>query len=313
MERSESALSGNGSSLCGGTLGAHPLHETSTCSPREFLLSLRWMAASVRQMAWEPFTPRGVAAFAAASLGRVLLVQLVVGLWAAGTATWCVGHTWWPTISAAIMQLPEQGQIRGGHLTWRKESPTVLAEARCLALTVDLLHGGKVRSPAHVQIEFGEHDVEVFSLFGYFQWRYPPGYVIAFARPDLQPWWGAWAPALLALLFLMTLTGLLFSWGVLATVFSGPVWLIGFFANRQLTWRGSWRLAGAGLVPGALFLSGAIVLYGLGALDPVGLLVAWVLHLVIGCLYLAISPFFLLRSPDAENHKTNPFQEPQTK
>lgn len=271
------------------------------------------MAASVRQIAWEPFTPRGVAAFAAASLGRVLLVQLVVGLWAAGTVTWCLGHTWWPTISAAILQLPEQGQIRGGRLTWRKESPTVLAEARCLALTVDLLHGGKVRSPAHVQIEFGEHDVEIFSLFGYSQWRYPPGYIIAFARPDLQPWWGAWAPALLALIFLVTLASLLLSWGVLATVFSGPVWLIGFFANRQLTWRGSWRLAGAGLVPGALLLSGAIVLYGLGALDPVGLLLAWVLHLVIGCLYLAICPLFLLRSPDAENHKTNPFREPQTK
>ncbi len=33
--------------------------------------------------AWEPFTPRGVAAFAGAGFGRLLLVQFIVALLAA--------------------------------------------------------------------------------------------------------------------------------------------------------------------------------------------------------------------------------------
>src|SRR5215510_14608302 len=103
------------------------------------------------RMAWQPFTPGGVAAFAQARLGRLLGVQLATALVAAGTIAWFVQTAWWPMITAAITRLPEQGEIRGRQLDWHGPVTQVLAENRFLALTVDLEHAGEVRSPAHVQ------------------------------------------------------------------------------------------------------------------------------------------------------------------
>jgi hypothetical protein len=95
-------------------------------------------------------------------------------------------------------------------------------------------------------------------------------------------------------------------WACLATVYALPAWLVGFFADRDLTLRGSWRLAGAALMPGALFLSAAIGLYGWGALDLVRLAVAAAVHLVMGWIYLFVSPLCLPRHP-AVTAVANPF------
>src|SRR5205807_1820555 len=76
-------------------------------------------------------------------------------------------------------------------------------------------------------------------------------------------------------------------------------WLLGFFANRDLSARGSWRLAGAALMPGALFLSGAIVLYGLGGLDPIQLAAAAGAHLLIGWIYIIAGVLAVSRHPEA--------------
>jgi hypothetical protein len=99
---------------------------------------------------------------------------------------------------------------------------------------------------------------------------------------------------------------LLCVWGLLAAVYCFPVWLMGLFANRALTWRRCWRLAGAALMPGAVFFTGAIALYGLGALDLVKLAAAAVVHLVFTWVYL---PLGVWRSPrlEPEVPAGNPF------
>ena len=258
--------------------------------------------------AWQPLTPRGVAAFAGAPLGRLLTVQVVVALLAAGAVVWFLHTAWFPVVTQAIERLPTQGELRDGRLDWRGDSPETLAEGRFLALVVDLRHEGQARSPAHVQIEFGQSDFQIFSLFGFLPWAYPRGCTVACNRPALEPWWGAWAPPLLAVAAGGVMVGLLLLWALLATAYSGAAWVLGFFANREATLRGSWRLAGAALMPGALFLSGAGVLYGLGTLDLVQLLAAGVLHLLIGWIYLLLSPWWLPRHPQAAEGKGNPFQ-----
>ena len=96
------------------------------------------------------------------------------------------------------------------------------------------------------------------------------------------------------------------TWACLATVCFLPVWLVGFFANRDLSLRGSWRLAGAALMPGALFMCAVVFLYGCCVMDLVGLAVAGALHLVISWVYLIISPLCLPRHPEAVA-KANPF------
>ncbi len=256
--------------------------------------------------AWQPLTVRGVAAFASASLGRLLLVQWIVALLAAGTVVWFLHKDWFPEIGQAIRQLPPQGALHDGILDWQGANPSLLAEGRFLALSVDLDHIGGARTPAQVQVEFGRADIQAISVLGYVSGAYPRGWAVAFDRTDLLPWWGAWAPEILAAVAGLVAVGLMASWACLATVYFLPAWLIGFFANRDLGLRGSWRLAGAALMPGALFMCAAVVLYGWGALDLVRLSVAGAVHCLIAWVYLVLSPLCLPRHP-AATAKANPF------
>ena len=77
---------------------------------------------------WEPFTPRGVAAFAARGFGRLLLVQFIVALLAAGAVVWFVDNIGFPAVTAAIQKLPPAGEIRSGKLDWPGRSPELLAD-----------------------------------------------------------------------------------------------------------------------------------------------------------------------------------------
>ncbi len=267
------------------------------------------MEASVDkpQVAWQPLTARGVAAFARESLGRLLLVQLVVALVAGGAVAWVLQSGWFPVIREAIERLPAQGEIHSGRLVWPEASSRRLAEGRLLALEVDLQHEGEARSPAHVQVEFGQADFKVISLFGYLQGAYPRGWIVAFNRPELKPWWGAWSPVILAVVIGLVVVALMLVWPILATVYCGPVWLIGFYANRELTLRGSWRLAGAALMPGALFLTAAIILYGIGAIDLIGLIAAAGFHFVLSWGYLVTGSLAVPPLPQFQPAKSNPF------
>jgi hypothetical protein len=266
-------------------------------------------SAAKRPFAWQPLTPRGVSAFAYARPGRLLAIQLVVALLTAGTVVWFLHVAWFPVVGQAVSQLPASGEIRAGTLDWHADSPVSLAEGRFLALTVDLKHSGVARSPAHVQVEFGQAGVKILSLLGFIERPYPPGRTIPFNRQDLVPWWGAWAPALLGIAALLVISGLMITWAVLATVYALPVGVLGFFANRDLNLVGSWRLAGAALMPGALLMGAAIFLYGSGAFGLIELAVAAGVHLVVGWAYLIASPLRLPLLPAATAGRENPFLE----
>ena len=259
--------------------------------------------------AWEPVTPRGVAAFARASFGRLFLVQSLAALIAAAAVGWFLARGIFPTVDAAVDALPDRGEIRHGRLDWHDDSPALLAEGGVLAFIVDLRHDGAVRSPADFALEFGTNSVLVYSLLGPAEFYYPPDYApgtyLPANKPDLQPLWGAWRPNLLALAVIATFLGLLLVWFGLATIYCLPVWLICFFGHRDVGLLGAWRLAGASLLPGALLLSITLVLYELGVCDLVQTLFIFGLHLVIGWIYLFVAPLFLRRG--AAPKTGNPF------
>jgi hypothetical protein len=209
-------------------------------------------------------------------------------------------------VTAAIEQLPPGTEVRSARLDWHGASPELLAEDRFLSVAVDLAHSGAVRSLAHFQVEFGRTNVVVHSLLGYLPVKYPAGWIIAFNRAELSPRWGAWRPVLLAAVVAAVVVSLLASWSLLAVIYCGPVWLIGYFANRELDARASWRLAGAALLPGALVMAVAIFLYSAGAVDLVQLGFVFAAHWVIGWIYLVASPFFAPRLGWAAGSK-NPF------
>ncbi len=255
--------------------------------------------------AWEPLTPRGVAAFARARLSRLLLVQFVIASLAAAAGVWFLSDGCFPTVRAAIRNLPVTGEIRAGRLDWPGHTPRLLAEGRFLAFIADPNHSSQIHSPADVQIEFGAQTIRIFSLLGYRDFSYPPDQIISFNRTELEPLWGAWEPELLAITVLAVVAGLMLAWAALATVYFLPVRLISFFANRDLDFRGSWKLAGAALMPSALLLTAAIVLFTLAALDLVQFCFIFAAHFALGWIYMFLSQLFLPRVVAAE--KGNPF------
>lgn len=260
------------------------------------------------ESAWQPFTPRGVARFACAPAGRLWMTQCVIALLAAAVVTWFVRVAWYPVVNEAVGNLPATGVIRAGQLSWDAGPPRMLAEGRFLSIAVDPALSGNFRGPAHVQVAFGSGSLEICSLLGCLHLPYPLNATFGLNHNDAMPWWGAWSPPILALGFGATLVGLLLVWRALGWVYCGPALLLAFFANRGLDGGGARRLSGAAQMPGALFLTLAVVCYGLGWMDPVRLLVAFAAHFVVSWVYLAVSPFFL---PSVEAVvKTNPFFTP---
>jgi hypothetical protein len=266
------------------------------------------MNVAASTFAWEPLTPRGVAAFARAKLSRLLLVQFIVALLAAASVVWFFDDGCFPTISAAIQKLPADGEIRSGKLDWRGDPSQMLADGKFLAFDVDLNHSGKIHSTADVQIEFGKDSVRVSSLLpGYSEIFYVPDRVAPFNRTELEPLWGAWDMDILFIAAATVTAGLLVSWWLLATIYFLPVWLLGFFANRKLNFRACWKLSGAALLPGALLMAAGVLLYDAGFLDLVSLGFIFAAHFALGWIYLFLSQLFLPRIPEEET-KANPFK-----
>ena len=103
------------------------------------------------KFAWEPFTPRGVAAFARASLERLLVVQPIIALLAAAAVVWVLSSGFFPTVDAAIQNLPPTGEISRGKLNLSVQSdrpPQILAEGHFLAITLDVQTGSATGAEA---------------------------------------------------------------------------------------------------------------------------------------------------------------------
>jgi hypothetical protein len=249
-------------------------------------------------------------------LWRLLLAELVVALLAATLTGWFLEEEWFPVVRAAIRQLPEQGEIRGQRLGWSGGSPVKLAGNHFLGLGVDLDHSGDLAGESQIQVEFGRGNLHIILPLGPVVVQYPAGWRIAFNRAELGPLWGAWEPALAAGVVVLTVAGLLVIWALLATVYCVPVRLITLYANRDLRLWQSWKLSGAALMPGALFLTFGMLVYGLGSMALAQLAVVWALHLAMGWIYLFVSPLFLPREPSAAAGRGNPFarsREPRKK
>ena len=259
---------------------------------------------------WEPITFKGVAGFAQAPLRRLLAVELVVALGVAICTAWFVATAWTPVFTAAIARLPEESVIRGGKLEWPDTTPATLAEESFLSIHVDPHGSGQAGQVADLQLEFRAQELRLQSIFGYATIPYPHGWIILLNRAKLEPWWGAWRPAVVAGAGVGAFFGLLTGWAFLALAYAFAVRLLSLYANRQITWLGCWKLASAALMPGALLVIGAILLYGLQRLSLVGLLLAGALHLLVGWAYLAGAPLCLPRIGAVLPPGANPFARP---
>ena len=258
--------------------------------------------------AWQPLTPRGVAAFAADSLGRLLLVQLLVAALVAAMAVWFVNDNWFPVARDAVQALPDHAELHDGHLLWTNTTPLRLAGNRFLALNVDDRNAGTLGREADVELALHDNHFVVGSLLGVMEFPYQRDWAISLCRADAIPWWGAWELPLLALLAGAVGLALLVSLWVLATLYTPFVKAFAFYANRQLGWRGSWKLASAALLPGAFVVAAGIFCYGSLGIDLLQLGLFYLLHFITTWVYIAASPFFLPKEPAVAAPSANPFQ-----
>ena len=256
--------------------------------------------------AWQPFTPRGVAAFATSTLTRVVLAQLAVALAVAAAVIWFLRVAWFPVVTAAIQELPATGMIRGEGLIFGGESKLVLAQNERLAIAVNVTGDAGMGHSADLQVTFERNRVAFCGALGCWWRPYPRGYLISFNRPELEPGWGAWRAPALALMALTAVASLYVMWWSLALLYMPLVKLIAFFADRVVTWRGAWRQSAAALLPGALLVAGGIVLYGFAAIDLFQLGLLYALHVVCGFIFVVTSPFFLPKM-SAGSRQKNPF------
>jgi len=210
-------------------------------------------------------------------------------------------------VQKAIARLPEKGAVRNGQLEWNSPSPSWLTEGTFLSIIVDAAGSSRFGQSADVQLELEQNGFKICSLFGCVAVPYPKNRTIALNRAEADPWWGAWRPFVVAGAGAGVVICLMVSWLVLATIYSLPLRLITFYSDRQASWPGCWRVAGAAQLPGALLMSGAILLYGFNRLNLVGLLFAWLLHLVVGWIYIGIAPGRMPRLAGAPRRRGNPF------
>ncbi len=257
---------------------------------------------------WQPLTFGGVARFAQAALTRLLAVELAMAALAAVIIVWVLANTWIPAVRQTINQLPVQSGIRDGKLQWPGAAPVRLAEGRFLSILVNPGQGMEMGQTADLQWEFRGEELRLRSLLGYVPVPYPAGWIIELNRSELEPWWGAWEPAVLAGAGLLAVCGLLLVWSVLAAVYLWPVLAVAWLADRQVNLAAAWKLASAALMPGVALMSGAILLYGLDRLPLAGLLLAALLHAAAGWIYLLISPLRLPPLSTAINLSQNPFK-----
>lgn len=257
--------------------------------------------------AWQPFTGRGVAAFAAAGFGRLWTVQILFALMVGSVVCWFVLRCWCPVIRQAVEALPQDGAIRNGQLEWSQPAPVRLGEGPFLAFSVDPDHSGEVRAPAHIYVELGRTNARIFSMFGYVDADYPRTRDFSLTKAQMGPWWGAWEPALLAMTLGLTAVSLLAGWTVLSLVYSVPVLALAFFTSRRANLVQCWKVAGASLMPGAVMMSLLVVLYVNGIFDVLQFLLASPLHLMVGWYYLWAGTLALPRTAEALAAAANPF------
>lgn len=256
--------------------------------------------------AWQPFTPRGVAAFGLATFTRLFFVQAAVAALVGFTLIWALRAAWVPVISEAIQQLPETGIIRHGQLNFSGPSPQRLAENSHLAVVIDLDGTRAAGHVADVEVAFEKKRVVLRGPLGAWWREYGSEYRFSFNRPELTPWWDARRWTLLALLALALAGSVFASWWLLALLYVPLVKFIAFFADRAVTWGGAWRVAAAALLPGACLVALGLLLYGFGVIPLFQFGLLYTLHIVAGLVFVITSPFFLPKIFTAPGVK-NPF------
>lgn len=259
--------------------------------------------------AWQPLTFGGVARFGSASIGRLWLVQGLFAVAAAATIVWFAASAWAPLIRDGMDRLPAAGAIRNGKLEWPDATTVRVADNRFVAILVTPSIDSNPGQVSDLQVEFGATEIKLRSIFGFLALPYPAEWNFAINRATLEPWWGAWRPAVYSGIGMGVVFSLFLGWSTLAFLYMWPARLLALFADRPVTLWSCWKLCGAALMPGALVMTLGIFFYGLQRLSLPTFLVFMPAHIALGWVYAFVAPMRLPKIREANSPGTgrNPF------
>lgn len=256
--------------------------------------------------AWQPFTPRGVAAFAHATGTRLLIVQSFVALAVVMTFLWFLSSRYFPVVGDAIAAVEDEGMITASHWITTNATPRLLAGNRHFEILLDAREQRGPSSTADLSVTVTVPALRICGILGCASVRYEPGYTFMLNRHALAAAWDAWRRPSAALFGIAVFLALFASWWLVALIATPLVKTLVFFTDRRLTWGGSWRLSNAALLAGALVVAAGVFLYGVEAIDLFQLMLFYALHAVCDVILLATSPFFLPKLAAVDRAK-NPF------
>lgn len=264
------------------------------------------MVENHNRNAIQPLTFSGLARFAYARPERVWFIAFVVAALCGGVMIWFVSRCITPQITQAISNLPPRSEIRDGSLYWPSNEVSRLAEGPWLSFVVLPQEGLNSSSTSDFEFQLAPSQLRLRSLLGYSAVDYPRGWLLLLNRDELIPRWGAWKPMVHAGVGLFTAIGLLAIWFVLALVYAPIARFIAFYADRDVTVGGLVKMNVAAMLPAALFMAVALLLYSLMDLSLPALLVAGGLHFLVQLFYVLCGPFALPKV--ASVPAVNPFK-----
>jgi len=251
-----------------------------------------------------------VAAFSWTRLGRLFVVQFFVAALTAGVVVWFLNVAWFPTALQAIRALPETGVITDQRMATPHTSLLPLAQSHFIAFFADTNAVTDAGVGSDLRVGFHRDAMAFSALLGTLVVNYPAGGEVPFNRIELEPWWGAWEPMVLAMIVTGVLIWLFASWLTLATLYAPVAWMVAYLKDRQLTVAGSWKLSAAALLPAALLFTLGMVAYGLGLIDLLAFLLIGLTHFLFGWFMLAVSILALPNVEAVVPARPNPFQNP---
>src|SRR5262245_47959273 len=114
----------------------------------------------------QPFTFSGVARYADARFGRLLMMGLIFALLPAAIIGRLAAHCWWPVISDAVEKLPDTARIERGALQVQEKDSRLLAMNQFLCLQLARDEFPQQNAPVDLALLFGKYEVMVSSLLG---------------------------------------------------------------------------------------------------------------------------------------------------
>lgn len=266
-----------------------------------------------------PCTPRGITVWASQRKTAALVYVLGMGCLVATAMGWFVGKCWLPVWEEAIVSFPPGSRIEKEQLMLPSDSGQPLTDNLFLSFEWIADPDEESASTSDIRIVLRPDECRVGSLIGYLSVPYPYGYIIDLDPDKLQPWWltrsfffyiGGW---------ILIWLGMLGCWWGLAMVYTTPVFLLAYFLAREIGVRSVFRLNLLSLMPPALFMTTAVVLYAFRHLNLMELLVAGVVHIPMAWFLIFLSVLRLHRKSSPLDHSTpagtlssNPFGHSKT-